>query len=155
MSVTRTLAIALFVSAASAQAPHIGNINFYGLHRVTAEKLMQAGRVEPGGGLPPSKGELEDAIATIPGVVAVRVEAVCCDGKATDLFIGIEEQGAAHAAFRSPPSGSTSLPQDLLDLDQAFLGAVQRAAVKGTADEDMTAGHAIIADPAAAAIQEK
>jgi hypothetical protein len=155
MSVTRTLAIALFVCAASAQAPHIGNINFYGLHRITAEKILHTGRVEPGGGLPPSKGELEDAIATIPGVVAVRVEAVCCDGNATDLFIGIEEQGAAHAAFRSPPSGTTSLPQDVLDLYQEFLGAVQRAAVKGTADEDMTAGHAIMADPAVSAIQEK
>ena len=138
MSVTRTLAIALFVCAASAQAPHIGNINFYGLHRVTAEKILQTGRVEPGGALPPSKGDL-----------------VCCDGKAVDLFIGIEEQGATHAAFRSPPSGTTSLPQDLLDLYQEFLGAVQRAAVKGTGDEDMTAGHAIMADPAARAIQEK
>jgi hypothetical protein len=155
MSVTRTLATALFVCAASAQAPHIGNIDFYGLHRVTAAKILQAGRIEPGGGLPASKGELEDQLATIPGVVAVRVEGVCCDGNATDLFIGIEEQGAAHAAFRSPPSGNTSLPQDVLDLYQEFLGAVQRAAVKGTADEDMTKGHAIMADPAVSAIQEK
>ena len=143
------------VCAASAQAPHIGNIDFYGLHRVTAEKILQTGRVEPGGGLPPSKGELEDAIATIPGVVAVHVEAVCCDGNAADLFIGIEEQGAEHAAFRSPPSGPTSLPQELLDLYPEFLSAVQRAAVKGTADEDMTGGHAIMADPVVSAIQRK
>jgi hypothetical protein len=155
MGVTRPLVIALFVCAASAQAPHIGNINFYGLHRVTAEKILQTGRIEPGGALPPSKGELEDEIATIPGVVAVHVEAVCCEGKSTDLFIGIEEQGAAHAAFRSPPSGTTSLPQDLLDLYQEFLGDVQRADVKGTAGEDMTAGHAIMADPDVRAIQEK
>ncbi|MGD0871362.1 MAG: HEAT repeat domain-containing protein [Bryobacteraceae bacterium] len=155
MNVTRTLLIVALACAAWAQAPHIGNIDFYGLHRVTAAKILQTGRVEPGGGLPPSKGELEDQLATIPGVVAVRVEAVCCDGNATDLFIGIEEQGAPHAAFRSPPSGTTSMPQDLLDLYQEFLGAVQRAAVKGTADEDMTAGHAIMADPAASAIQQK
>ncbi|MGA2194704.1 MAG: HEAT repeat domain-containing protein [Bryobacteraceae bacterium] len=152
---TRTLLVMALACAASAQAPHIANINFYGLHRVTAEKIRQAGRIEPGGGLPPSKGELEDQLATIPGVVAVRVEAVCCDGNATDLFIGIEEQGAPHAAFRSPPSGTTSMPQDLLDLYQEFLGAVQRAAVKGAADEDMTAGHAIMADPAVSAIQQK
>ena len=155
MNVSRTLLLMAFVCAASAQAPHIGNIDFYGLHRVTPQKILQTGRVEPGGALPPSKGELEDQLATIPGVVAVRVEAVCCDGNATDLFIGIEEQGTAHAAFRSPPSGNPSLPQDLLDLYQEFLGAVQRAAVKGTAAEDMTAGHAIMADPAANAIQEK
>jgi hypothetical protein len=155
MNVTRTLLLMALVCSAWAQAPHIGNINFYGLHRVTAEKILQTGRVEPGGGLPPSKGELEEQIAAIPGVVAVHVEAVCCDGQGVDLFIGIEEQGAAHAAFRSPPSGTTSMPQDLLDLYQEFLGAVQRAAVKGTADEDMTAGHAIMADPAASAVQEK
>src|ERR1035438_10157412 len=85
MSVTRTLLLMASVCAAWAQAPHIGNIDFYGLHRVTAEKILQTGRIEPGGGLPPSKGELEDQLATIPGVVAVRVEAVCCDGNATDL----------------------------------------------------------------------
>src|ERR1035441_597461 len=86
MNVSRTLLLMAFVCAASAQAPHIGNIDFYGLHRVTPQKILQTGRVEPGGALPPSKGELEDQLATIPGVVAVRVEAVCWDGNATDAL---------------------------------------------------------------------
>jgi hypothetical protein len=155
MSVTRTLVIALFVCAASAQQPRIGNIDFYGLHRVTPDKILRAGRIEPGGGLPGSKGELEENIGEIQGVVLVRVEAVCCNGKNFDLFIGIEEQGAPHAAFRSPPSGTTSLPQDILSTYQQFQAAAQRALVKGTATEDLTAGHAMMADPAARAFQEK
>jgi hypothetical protein len=155
MSVKPIFAMALLVCAASAQTPQIGNINFYGLHRVTAARILDTTHIEPGGTLPPSKGDLEDEIANIPGVVAVRVEAVCCEGKATDLFIGIEEQGAPHAAFRSPPSGTTAMPQEILDLYQEFLSAVQRAAVRGTSDEDMTSGHALMADPAARAIQEK
>ena len=130
-----------------AQMPQLGDINFYGLHKVSAEKILSTINVRPGGPLPPSKGDLEDEIAKIPGVVAVEVQAVCCEGSATDLFIGIEERSEAHASFRSPPGGSASLPQDLLDSYHDFLGAVMRAAVNGKADEDLTAGHALMADP--------
>jgi hypothetical protein len=142
------------VCAAGAQALHLGNINFYGLHKLTAERILRTIHAEPGGALPPSKGDLEDQIAALPGVVAVYVEAVCCEGTAADLFIGVEEQGAPHAAFRSPPAGGVSLPQALLDTYQQYLSAVQRAAVKGTGDEDMSAGHALMADPVVRALQE-
>ena len=155
MSVTRTLLLMVVVCAATAQAPHIGHIDFYGLHKVTAEKILQTTHMSPGGALPPSKGDLEEEIGSISGVVAARVEAVCCDGAAVDLFIGIEEQGAPHTAFRSAPSGSAAAPQELLDMYQDFLAAVQRAELKGTTGEDMSAGHSLMADPAVRAVEER
>jgi len=155
MSVRRTLLIGVVVCAVAAQALRIGNIDLYGLHKISREKILQATHVAPGGAIPPSRGDLEDEIAKVPGVVAVHVEAVCCEGAAADLFIGIEEQGAPHASFRSPPAGIVTLPQGLLDTYLQFLGAVQHAAVNGKGDEDMTAGHALIADPAARAFQER
>jgi hypothetical protein len=91
----------LVCSAAVAQAPAVGDINFYGLHKLTAEKLLNTAKLKSGGPLPPSKGAIEESIEEIPGVVLARVEAICCDGPDAIIFVGVEEKGAPHAAFRS------------------------------------------------------
>jgi HEAT repeat protein len=143
------------VCAAAAQAPVVGDINFYGLHKIAPERILGAAKLKSGSALPPSKGDIEDAIAEIPGVLLARVEAVCCDGAETILFIGVEEKGTPHAAFRSPPSGDARLPGDLLDAYRQFLTAVQRAARSGNAVEDLSAGHSMMADAAARAYQEQ
>ncbi len=83
------------------------------------------------------------------------MEAVCCDGKDAALFIGIEERGAPHAAFRSEPSGEAALPQDLLDSYQQYLAAVTRAAARGNTSEDLTSGHSVMDDPEASALQRQ
>ena len=146
------------VSAASAQTAtlvSVGDINFYGLHKVSEERILGATSLKTGAPLPPSKGDLEDAIEKIPGVVMARVEAVCCDGARASLFIGIEEKGAPHAAFRSEPAGNDTLPEDLMDSYHQFLVAVERAAGRGNAAEDLTAGHSRMADPEARAFQDQ
>jgi len=140
---------------ALAQAPVVGDINFYGLRTITPDKILSALRLKPGDPLPPSKGDLEDRIAELSGVVLVRVEAVCCDGRNATLFIGIEERGAPHPELRSPPAGETTLPQEVIDLYSRFLAAVRRAAARGAAAEDLSAGHSVIADPDAQALQQR
>src|SRR5262245_61035856 len=101
MIVTRNFAVAVAVCAAAtllrAQAPIVGDINFYGLHKVAADRILKAGKLQSGSPLPHSKGDIEDAISELPGVVLARVEAVCCEGTSTILFVGIEEKGAPHA----------------------------------------------------------
>ena len=151
----RILVVLAAVSAAAAQAPHVGDINFYGLHRVPAERILNTLKLKPGDPLPPSKGEMEDRIGKIPGVVLAQVEAVCCEGADAVLFIGVEEKGAPHAAFGSEPSGSAELPQELTDSYHEFLGAVERAAREGRVDEDLTAGHSMMANPEARALQAR
>lgn len=142
-----------FVPAAGAQTPRVGDIDFYGLHKLTPAAILAATGIEPGGPLPASKGDLEDKLEQIPGVVQASVTAVCCqDGRAA-LFIGLEERGEAHAAFRSEPSGEATLPQNVLDRYQLFLAAVGRAAAHGNTAEDLTAGHSMMDDPAARAFQ--
>jgi hypothetical protein len=150
----RILALPLFVCLAAAQMPHLGDIDYYGLHRLTPTEIMKATGLEPGGKLPPSKADLEDKLEELPDVVEARVEAVCCEGDRAALFIGIEEKGAPHASFRSDPSGDATLPQDLLDRYQGFVAAVQRAAALGNTAEDLTAGHSMMEDPAARAYQQ-
>jgi len=114
--VVRLVATWLIAAAAAApQSPSIAEINFYGLHRVSPSKILEALKLKPGDPLPASKAQMEDAISDIPGVVLARVEGVCCEGSRTVLFIGVEERGAAHPSFRSPPEGSAVLPDNILD----------------------------------------
>jgi len=154
--VTRLLGTLLCASAlALAQAPVVGDIEFYGLNSLTPERILGPIHLETGDPLPPSKGALEDRISEIPNVVLARVEAVCCQGRRTILFIGIEEKGAPHPAFRSPPAGEATLPPDVVDAYHEFLGAVAHAAGQGRAAEDLTAGHSRMDDPGARAIQNR
>ncbi len=130
----------LWLAAASlaapfAQAPVVGDIDFYGLRSVTPERILSAIQLKPGDRIPPSKGDLEDRIADIPGVVLARVEAVCCDGRTAALFIGVEERGAPHTELRSPPAGDVVLPQEAIDLYNRFLAAVRAAAGRGTTSD--------------------
>lgn len=146
---------AVLVCAAAAQAPRVGEINLYGLRKVSPERVLAAAQVRPGARLPASKGDLEDAIEKIPGVVLARAEGICCEGDTAVFFIGIEERGAPHPSFRSPPAGDVTLPQELIDTYNNFLAAVAKAAAQGRATEDLTAGHSTMDDPDARALQPR
>jgi hypothetical protein len=135
--------------------PTVGEINLYGLHKLTPDRIRAAISLRSGGPLPPSKGDAEDTLEKLPGVVLARIEAVCCDGPRAILFVGIEEKGEPRPAFLSPPSGDATLPETLLDTYRQYLGAVQRAASRGTAGEDLTQGHPLMNDPEARALQEQ
>ncbi len=143
----------LAASLLVAQAPRLGDIEFYGLHKLGQEKLLRALHLKVGDVLPASKGDLEDRLETIPGVVLARVEAVCCDNGQATLFIGIEEKGAQHLAFHSPPGGDATLPEEVADTYQKFLEAVREAAHRGSTAEDLTNGHSLMADPDARELQ--
>jgi hypothetical protein len=145
----------LVCSWAFAQAPVVGEIEFYGLRTLTPEKILSAVKLKPGDPIPPSKGDLQDKIADLPDVILTRVEAVCCQGSNVILFIGIEEKGAPHPAFRSPPAGDAQLPDELVTSYKLFLEAVQRAASRGNAGEDLTAGHSLMTDLLARAYQDR
>jgi hypothetical protein len=151
----KSLIVILAGVAAYAQAPVVGDIEFYGLRTVSADKVLAAAKLKPGAPIPPSKGDLQDRIADLPAVVLARVEAVCCQGNTVTLFIGIEEKGAPHPAFRTSPAGEAVLPEELVNAYQLFLSAVQKAATRGAGAEDLTAGHSLMDDPQARAYQER
>ena len=150
----KPLCLSLITAALlGAQAPRVDDIEFFGLHKLSEQKLLHTLHVKPGDPLPPSKGDLEDELEQIPGVVQARVEAACCDQGKTTLFIGIEEKGAPHLAFRSPPAGSAVLPEDETNTYHKFLEAVRDAAHHGSTAEDLTNGHSLMADPDARDLQ--
>ena len=111
-----------------AQVPGVREINLYGLREVTPEAVRRASRLQSGEPLPPSKIDMEERIAAVPGVRSARVEAVCCQGKDVTAFIGIEERTGPHAAFHPPSAGLAALPPELIASYQQFLSVLRRRA---------------------------
>ena len=151
----RPLAFLLLIAwGAAAQPPKTGDINFYGLRKLTSDKVLGTIGLKSGDPLPASKGDLEDRLEEVSGVVAARVEAVCCDDASAILFIGVEERGSPHFDTRPAPVGTASLPESLMTAYRDFMITVARATQIGTASEDLTAGESRLADPAARTLQE-
>ena len=152
----RTLALAVgVVVSATAQIPKIGAINFYGLRHQTEDRLLKTAGIAPGGPLAVSKGDVEEKLEQVSGIVAARVEAVCCEGADAIVFIGIEERGAPHFDTRGAPGGASTLPNDLTGDYREYLRAVQRAVQRESGTEDYSRGEPHIADPAAQAFEER
>jgi hypothetical protein len=145
----------LFATFAAAQAPRIGLIDFYGLRRVPETKLRQALGAREGDPLPRSKGDTEERLDRVSGVVESHLEAVCCEAGQMILYVGIEERGAPHFDVREPPDAELRLPEELNATYHRFLQASATAARRGTIAEDLTHGHALSADPDTRAIQEQ
>jgi hypothetical protein len=141
-----------FVLAADS-VPRIGSIDYYGLRKVREDRIRKVLGVSAGDPIPPSRGDLEERLEKVPGVVLAHVEAVCCDGAESMLFVGIEEKGAAHFALRTPPAGDAMLPPGVAEQYTSLVQTIETAARRGSTAEDLTQGHPLAADPDARAIQ--
>lgn len=128
------------------QVPKVAAVDFYGLRKVPKAQIEKALDLKPGSPIPGSKAAMEERLEQLPGVVLARLEAVCCEGKDAILFVGIEEKGAAHFSFRSPPAGAATLPAELVATYRQFLEALEQAARKGRIAEDLTQGHPLSVD---------
>jgi len=126
--------IAIFVVTvlwAAAQPPRVRDINVYGLGKISKDRVLRAAKVRSGEPLPGSKGDMEDRMSEISGVADARVEAVCCEGSEVHLFLGIEERGGPHVAFRSQPTADLALANDLTAKYREYSNEAHRAAYRG------------------------
>lgn len=135
-------------------SPRIGIIEIYGARKVSVKKIRSALGVKEGDILPMSRDDAEDRIDKIPGVVASRIEATCCDNRKTVLYVGVEEKGEPHFEFRPAPNGSITLPREIVDKYHAFLEAVSASIQGHNADEDLTNGYSLMADPECRDLQQ-
>jgi hypothetical protein len=113
--------------------------------------LKELGIAE-GARLTGSKGDMEERIEAISGVLAARVEATCCDAGKIILYVGIQEKGAPTFEYRAPPADPNEVPEPVRAAYARFLDAIRRA---GSASEDLTRGHSLVSDPDARAVQEE
>jgi HEAT repeats len=145
----------LLCAQSAVSVPRIGVLDYYGLHKITPARIQRVLATKEGDPFPNSKGDVEERIEQIPGVVRSHLEAVCCDDGKAVLFVGIEERGAPHFEFRTRPVGEIRLPEDIVETYRQFLAAVEAAARNGNAAEDLRSGHSLMADPDARLLQER
>ncbi len=146
--------IALLAGLAAAQTPPtVGVIDFYGLNKLTQDRVRKSLGFHEGDPFPRSKANIEEQLDGLPGVVESHLEAVCCDGNRMVLYIGIEERGAAHFDLREPPDGEVMLSPEIIALYRRFFDAFEEAVRRGSTAEDLTHGHSLMADPLAREIQ--
>ena len=129
--------------------PRIGAIEFYGLHKLTADRVLRELKLKVGDPLPGSRVDLEEKLEEVDGVVAARVEAVCCAKPGQPvLYIGIEEKGAVHfdvrPSFEGP--GVPLLPGDITSAYRQLLEAMAGAGRAGATAEDWSRGHSLLVD---------
>src|SRR6185503_11408384 len=155
MYLRRLLPVLVLATASMhAQDLRLDVLDFYGLRKVSESQIRKALGVREGDRLPPSKGDAEAKIDQIPGVVESHLEAVCCEDGQTILYVGIEERGAPHFDLREPPAGAMVLPEEIVTVYIQFLEAAHAASQRGSAGEDLTHGHPLMADAPARAMQE-
>jgi hypothetical protein len=146
---------ALWAQGAQSLRPSIGVIDFYGVQKVSIEKLRKALGVKEGDPLPSSKGEVEAQLMDVPGVVGASIEATCCEAGKAILYVGIEERGAVHFSNHEEPDGTAALPPEVTDTYRKFLTEVGNAARAGLTAEDLTEGHSLMQDATVREIQTK
>ena len=143
------------ITAAGAEdiSPRVGVIEVYGAHKTSVKKIKATMGVSPGG-LMPSRDSIEDRLEKLPGVLAARIEAACCDQRNMILYVGIEEKDAPHFDFHPEPTGDVTLAPGLADKYRDFLDAVSGSIRGRNADEDLTNGYSLMADPECRNLQQ-
>ncbi len=128
--------------------PRIGAIDFYGLRKFSADRLLRELKLKEGEPLPASRVDLEELLEDLEGIVGARVEAVCCASPGRPiLYVGIEEKGAAvHFDVRPPFDGSAVplLPADITSAYRQLLEAMVGAVRSGETAEDWSRGHSLL-----------
>jgi hypothetical protein len=145
----------LLGAQSSISLPRIGVLDYYGLHKISPARIQRVLAAKEGDPFPSSKGDIEERLDQIPGVVRSHLEAVCCDGGKAVLFVGIEERGAAHFDVHAAPNGAIRLPGDIVDAYREFLTAFEAAARRGDVEEDSSSGHALAHDAPTRLLQRR
>jgi hypothetical protein len=134
----------LTASAAGAQYPPIGIIDFYGVRTLDVAQLRAALGVHVGDTVRESRADMEGAIRRVPGVEDVAVNATCCDHGRTIIYVGVQEAGTPRLQFAPAPQGSVRLPPDIVRLGEQFNDLLTEAITKGESGEDRSAGHSLM-----------
>lgn len=139
------LAAFCFALRADDLTPRVGSIEIYGARKVSLQKIRKAVGAEPGDFLP-SRGDAEERLDKIPGIVASRVEAACCELHNAVLYVGVEERETPHIEYHPVPTGNVQLPEELFASYKTFLDEVAGSLRGHNADEDLTNGYSLMQD---------
>jgi hypothetical protein len=147
--------VCLLAMLPCAAQPAIGVVEIYGTRKLSKEKIQGTLGVKAGSALPKSKGDAEEKLEAIAGVLRSRLEVFCCDQGKMVLYVGIEERGATAFQYRSIAEEAITLPEEILQAYADFSAALARASAEGDLKEDLSAGHSIMQNLPCRVAQER
>jgi hypothetical protein len=142
-SVCRIFALLAVAGSVCAQ-PRVGYVEVFGVREVSKDRILRVVGTEAGGVLPKSKGELEEKLVGLDGVVAASVEAFCCEEGRLVLYAGIQERGTPLFEYRTVAMETVEVPEEVTGAYGEFTTALARAAAAGDVAEDLTQGHSLM-----------
>jgi len=155
--------VALLIASLSPQTPDafppLGIIDFYGLRTIPQESVLGALPYHVGDTIlidqfKSQKQAVQQQIASRLHLRGAFLTLVCCtNDRKSMLYVGIEETNSACLEFKSSPSGTVQLTEDVLSAGRDFDAAFHKAVREGDASEDDSQGHALDGDPDVRAIQ--
>lgn len=150
------LLLAALAAAASADniGPQVGVIEIYGNRRVSTQKIRAALGIKEGSPFPASKGNAEEKLDQISGIVASRLQAACCVQGKMVLYVGIEEKDSPHFEFRPEPSGEAKVPDELSRAYDEFLDTVNQSIRLAQTSESLGNGYSLMQNSGARQRQE-
>ncbi|MBI4890444.1 MAG: hypothetical protein HY821_07440, partial [Acidobacteria bacterium] len=136
-----SVAFSLLLGLPSSAQPSVGTIEIFGLRKISPDKVRKVLAVNAGEPLPKSKGDVEERLETIEGVVRARLEAYCCDQGKVILYVGIEERGTLGSSLKPYPQDETlELPPEIISAYSDFSSALSLASSGGDLQEDLSEG---------------
>lgn len=145
---------ALVTVPGGAQLPRVGIIDLYGLRKTNPQQVRDALGISVGDSITSlALFEVPARLAALPGVASASIDPVCCEDGKTMLYVGIAEDSMPTLELHAPPNGAARLTPDVVEAGVAFGEAQMRAVMRGFVKEDVSQGHALMADSAARMIQ--
>lgn len=151
----RLIVLLAIVSSCLKAQPTLAGIEVYGARKVSREQILRVVGTRAGGALPKSKGEVEEKLEAIDGIVRARLEAYCCEQARPVLYVGIEERGAPTFQYKTWPEKEIALPEEIVSAWNDFAAALAQASAAGETAEDLTQGHSLMGNLPARVVQER
>jgi hypothetical protein len=149
-SVTKPLLLLTLAAAPAFAQSRIGAIDFFGYKGIDVAAVRAALTVHPGDEVNAStQDSIRAAVAKAIGKQPTDVNRVCCDEHGAQLiFIGLPGESYRRFDYNAKPTGTVKLPQEIVELNDKFKGALMAAVTKGgdATQEDDSQGYAMFKD---------
>jgi hypothetical protein len=137
----------------------VGAIDFFGAQGMDTTPVLKALPIHSGDviqtdGMKETMEQVRVAAAAATGMVATKVEVVCCDAPETvDFYIGLEGRSYKPIKHGAIPTGNDALDPAVLSLYKRDMDLVLESIQHGESSEDDSQGYALTKYPKAHAVQ--
>lgn len=153
----RSVLLLALAAAPTFAQNRIGPVEFFGYKGLDLAKVRTALTVHPGDELNAgTKDSIRESVVKAIGKEPTDIDFVCCNERGQfELYIGLPGESYRPFEYNANPTGSATLPQEIVTLNDKFAIAVMAAVTKGgdAVQEDDSQGYALFKDPDARKIQ--